>query len=269
MEDMNVVSPVFAAHCLTAGLPFETREGYGPFPLPAGELNVSLLYTHTQFYVDKMKKDLKMVGVWDTMSHTIVGSGAMQVFHVVARACVSTSCRCRISCLVLSRLLITRHACAGFKSSHVPWFSHQSCLCSIVARGHAPTSKELPEVHGVPEILPPQQDDRSAGNTRALLGFSTDMPWNPFRVPLLSRRVAYTGMFVPISSCKLVCAFCRLACEMLAFRPLFRFSPGAVAVPREVPVVHDRRDTECRLCRQHRADRPRRPRVLFLDAVSD
>ena len=99
----------------------------------------------------------------------------------------------------------------------------------------------------------------------AALGFRSP----PSRVPLLSRRVAYTGMFVPISSCKLVCAFCRLACEMLAFRPLFRFSPGAVAVPREVPVVHDRRDTECRLCRQHRADRPRKPRVLFLDAVSD
>ena len=58
---------MFAAHCLTAGLPFETREGYGPFPVPAGELGVDLLYTHAQLYVDKMKNDLKLVGFWDPM----------------------------------------------------------------------------------------------------------------------------------------------------------------------------------------------------------
>jgi len=60
---------VFAAHCLTAGIPFATREGYGPFPISAGEVPLGLLYTHAQFYVDKMKTDLKSVGVWGLMSH--------------------------------------------------------------------------------------------------------------------------------------------------------------------------------------------------------
>ena len=58
---------MFAAHCLTAGLPFETREGYRPFPLPAGELSIGVLYMHFHFYVEKMKNDLKLVGVWDPM----------------------------------------------------------------------------------------------------------------------------------------------------------------------------------------------------------
>ena len=62
---MKVVSPAFAAHMLSGSLPFELRSDYGGHPLPAGELPVSLLYKYMQFYVDKMKEDLKNVQAWD------------------------------------------------------------------------------------------------------------------------------------------------------------------------------------------------------------
>ena len=60
-----MASPVFAAHMLCLGLPFELRPDYGGQPMPAGEQPAILLYDHLLFYVDKMRDDLKNIGAWD------------------------------------------------------------------------------------------------------------------------------------------------------------------------------------------------------------
>jgi hypothetical protein len=167
---------VFAAHCLTAGIPFATREGYGPFPLPAGEVPLGVLYSHADFYVDKMKKDLKSIGMWDR-HRCILGTGAMQAFMWLKQ--LMCYVECQFSCLVVEA-----------HQSYVQAMPHVNPGVVVVVfilfsfyRGHAQISKEFPEVRGVPEISPPQGNDREARNTKALLGFSTDMPWNPYRVP--------------------------------------------------------------------------------------
>ena len=64
-QDKQLVSPVFAAHMLSKGLPFELRADYGGHPLPTGEQSASLLYKHLEFYVNKMRMDLKNIGEWD------------------------------------------------------------------------------------------------------------------------------------------------------------------------------------------------------------
>ena len=64
-QDKKLVSPVFAAHMLSSGLPFDLRSDYGGQPLPVGEQPATLLYEHLQFYVDKMRVDLKNIGEWD------------------------------------------------------------------------------------------------------------------------------------------------------------------------------------------------------------
>ena len=69
-QDKKLVSPVFAAHMLSSGLPFELRDDYEGNPLPAGEQPAILLYEHLQFYVDKVRVDLKNIGEWDrTLQH--------------------------------------------------------------------------------------------------------------------------------------------------------------------------------------------------------
>ena len=87
-----LASPVFAAHMLSSRLPFDLRSDYGGHPLPAGEQSVKLLYEHLQFYVDKMKSDLKNIGEWDRSSqHGCVISSSIlarledSVQHVVCR----------------------------------------------------------------------------------------------------------------------------------------------------------------------------------------
>ena len=64
-QDKQLVSPVFAAHMLSSGLPFELSSDYGGHPLPVGEQPASVVYEHLQFYVDKIRVDLKNVGEWD------------------------------------------------------------------------------------------------------------------------------------------------------------------------------------------------------------
>ena len=61
-QDKKLVSPVFAAHMFSSGLPFKLDLEYGGHPLPVGEQPVTLLYEHLQFYVDKMRVDLKNIG---------------------------------------------------------------------------------------------------------------------------------------------------------------------------------------------------------------
>ena len=61
----KLVPPLFAAHMLSSGLPFELRSDYGGHPLLAGEQPAHLLYEHIQFYVDKIQGDLKNIGEWD------------------------------------------------------------------------------------------------------------------------------------------------------------------------------------------------------------
>jgi hypothetical protein len=120
-------------------------------------------------------------------------------------------------------------------------------------RGHAQISKELPEVRGVPEIRPPQEDAREERNTRALLGFSTDMPWNPYRVPLSSRsrRRRQVCLRSVLAICRVQC--CTVHCETVPPFPCLccllasftrQASSGAVAAPREVPVVPARGDIQ-------------------------
>ena len=64
-QDKLWSSPVFAAHMLSSGLPFDVFAAYGGHPLPVGEQPAALLYDHIQFYVDKMRVDLKNIGEWD------------------------------------------------------------------------------------------------------------------------------------------------------------------------------------------------------------
>ena len=52
-QDKKLVSPVFAAHMLSSGLPLDLRSDYGGHPLPVGEQPATVLYEHLQFYVDK------------------------------------------------------------------------------------------------------------------------------------------------------------------------------------------------------------------------
>lgn len=72
-----IASPVFAAQMLSLGLPFELSAEYGGHPLPAGELPVSMLYDHTQFFVDKLRSDLKNIGAWDRSLQHFVGSSSL------------------------------------------------------------------------------------------------------------------------------------------------------------------------------------------------
>ena len=71
-QDKSLVSPVFAAHMLSSGLPFDLRSDYGGHPLPAGEQPATLLYEHLQFYVDKMRVDLKNIGEWDRSLQQVI-----------------------------------------------------------------------------------------------------------------------------------------------------------------------------------------------------
>ena len=71
-QDKKLVSPVFAAHMLSSGLPFELRDDYGGNPLPSGEQPPGLLYEHLQFYVDKVRVDLKNIGEWDRSLQQVI-----------------------------------------------------------------------------------------------------------------------------------------------------------------------------------------------------
>ena len=63
---------MFAAHMLCSGLPFQLRDDFGGHSLPAGKLDCSIIYKHIQFYVDKMKDDLKNIGAWDRSLRQVV-----------------------------------------------------------------------------------------------------------------------------------------------------------------------------------------------------
>ncbi len=115
-----LASPVFAAHMLSSRLPFDLRSDYGGHPLPAGEQSVKLLYEHLQFYVDKMKSDLKNIGEWDRSSQ----HGCVISSSIFCAACSLSVYSFRIGSVASRDSIILRRLGAGCDCARPV-----ACLC--------------------------------------------------------------------------------------------------------------------------------------------
>ena len=87
-QEKKIPVSVMLAHWLTAGVPFEWHEGFNIY-WPIGEGQEVRVYDYLG-YVDKIKSDLQIHGLWDRI----------HVTHAMALMCGSSSAfMCGSACL--------------------------------------------------------------------------------------------------------------------------------------------------------------------------